>query len=461
MGRNKLSYLTVPENAFAFIAVIYGILFLVITPPFQVADEYNHFYRAFQISEAHIIAERQQNQVGGLLPKSLVITANKVSQNLIFHPENKQNTKNIFSVLSLPLDSYNRVFLHFPNTSLYSPIPYLPQAFGIALGKIMDFSPLLMMYLGRIFNLLVWVWLGFISIKTTPVYKWLIFLLLLTPMSLFQASSLSADPVTNGISLLLVTICLRCAFEKSKRVPKVAFYIIVLLGMLLAISKQAYIPLIFLYLLIPIKKIRNKKSYFINFIALVLSTIFANAIWSFFIKGLIIPLRPDVSNVSAGAQLMFLLGNPLNLFVVIQNSLSIHGIEYINQFIGVLGWLDTPLPPMYIWFHLIILLLVSLLNNQEKVTISLKQKLIIFMSLSLSFIIIMALVYLSWTPVGKNVIEGVQGRYFIPIAPLFFFLFYNQKLHLDTAKLGLILPFYALFSETLAVSVLLNRYYYL
>jgi uncharacterized membrane protein len=26
--------------------------------------------------------------------------------------------------------------------------------------------------------------------------------------------------------------------------------------------------------------------------------------------------------------------------------------------------------------------------------------------------------YISWTAVGANVIEGVQGRYFIPIAPL-------------------------------------------
>ena len=29
--------------------------------------------------------------------------------------------------------------------------------------------------------------------------------------------------------------------------------------------------------------------------------------------------------------------------------------------------------------------------------------------------------YLKWTPVGADYVKGVQGRYFVPLAPMIFF----------------------------------------
>lgn len=103
-------FLAVPEKVFIVFGVIFGIAFSFITPPFQVPDEYNHFYRAFQISELKVIAERRQNLVGGFLPESLATTSEKVSQGIPFHPEIKQKPEKIVSLLSLPLASSKRVF---------------------------------------------------------------------------------------------------------------------------------------------------------------------------------------------------------------------------------------------------------------------------------------------------------------------------------------------------------------
>lgn len=202
----KFSFFIQPEKAFVTIGLIFGILFLLITPPFQVADETAHFFRSYQVSEGQIVAEKQKNQVGGPLPQSLVDTWQKVSSGIPNNPEIKQKPADIFSLLNLPLKSDNKIFGHFPNTSLYSPIPYLPQAAGMMLGKAFGLSPIILLYLGRIFNLLVWLLLGYISIKITPIFQWVFFLLALTPMSLFQAASLSADAVTNSLSILLITI---------------------------------------------------------------------------------------------------------------------------------------------------------------------------------------------------------------------------------------------------------------
>ena len=58
-----------PANAFLVIAAVVGLAFCVITPPFQVPDEVVHFYRAYQISEGHLIARPVKGGYGNLVPQ--------------------------------------------------------------------------------------------------------------------------------------------------------------------------------------------------------------------------------------------------------------------------------------------------------------------------------------------------------------------------------------------------------
>ncbi|MCE7699828.1 MAG: hypothetical protein K8E24_013765, partial [Methanobacterium paludis] len=41
---------------------------------------------------------------------------------------------------------------------------------------------------------------------------------------------------------------------------------------------------------------------------------------------------------------------------------------------------------------------------------------------------------IAWTPIGQSMVGGVQGRYFVPIAPLIFLLFYNKKIDYNVKK---------------------------
>src|SRR4030095_2970885 len=188
-----------PEKTFFFLSLIFGFLFLTLTPPFQVPDENVHFFRAYQFSEGNLF--------GGILPKSLTITTSKFEY-LPFHPERKVKPEVIFSLLRLPLESHVKSD-YFRNN--LSPIAYLPQVIGIELGRIFDLSPLLLMYFGRTVNLFVWIFLIFTAIKTTPIFKWLFCLLALSPMALFQAASLSKDSFTIGASFLVIALSLQYA----------------------------------------------------------------------------------------------------------------------------------------------------------------------------------------------------------------------------------------------------------
>lgn len=502
------SIFTAPQKAFVTIGLIFGILFLLITPPFQAADEYNHYYRSFQISEGQIIAQKHQNQVGGFLPKNLVTTTEKVSVGIPFNPEGKQKPENIFSLLNLPLESNNRVFVAFPNTAVYSPIPYLPQIIGITLGKLIGLSPILLMYVGRVCNLLGWLVLGYFAIKVTPICKWTFFLLALTPMSLFQAASLSADAVTNGVSFLLIATFLQVALEPrasdwnqeveeinspSQKYPKKIF-IIFLLSVLLALSKQAYFPLVGLFLLIPVEKIGSRKKYIGIFALLCLASVLAILSWSLISKGTYTTLVPDVA---PGKQIQFILTHPFDLIGVILRTFLNDGIEYISQFIGKLGWLDTKLPPLFILSYLVMLVFSvntgvvqsrnvkvahrrkdaqaasrrvdtkviredhSSLSGQtyKDILISARQKRILLLILILNVILIATILYISWTPVGKERVLGLQGRYFIPIAPILFLLLYNDKFKLKIRNSNMITVLYSVFSVTLTAVVVWKRYY--
>ncbi len=227
----------VPEKTYFILAMIFGLSMVFITPPFQVPDEFNHFFRAYQVSEGTLVSQKQDARLGGSLPKSLPTTATPYRA-LPFHAENKQSIDDIFNSFNIPLNKSDRVFVDFPNTALYSPVPYLPQALGVSSGKIFQASPLILLYLGRLSNLFVWIILIFIAIRITPIYKWLFMLLALTPMSLFLAASLSADCFTNAIAFLAIAMFLYYAFANEKMINTGCFLKILAITLLIYLYQK-------------------------------------------------------------------------------------------------------------------------------------------------------------------------------------------------------------------------------
>jgi uncharacterized membrane protein len=505
----KTKFFTSPTTAFLTLGLSFGLIFLSLTPPFQVPDEPAHFYRAYQVSEGQIISQKRLGEcvgytnkfhsdicVGGLLPTSLLTTV-RSNKTIRFNPQNKQNPQDIFDLLHLPLEPQNRTFLKFPGSALYSPVPYLPQALAIALGRLTQASPLALMYAGRLFNLMAWLCLEYLAIRTAPICKWLLFLICLTPMSLFQAASLSADAVTNGLAHLLIAVFLKCALEEDVETRAGGFCLyscgfnrplILTLSLLLALSKQLYLPFLGMFLWVPVRKFGNLKTYLLTFSALLLICLTAVLSWSYIVKDLY-AFNPT------GSQISFILSHPLNFASILLNTLSVRGYDYLQEFIGKLGWLDTPLPPFHIWSYIAMLVIVALADSNSNValtdgakaqlqtgakaqlqtgakaqlqTLGLKpnykqltgiQKAVAFSIFAFNSLLMFILMYLSWNPVGAPVIEGIQGRYFIPLAPLLFLLIYNQNFHLPIKNPQLVAVCYSLFSTTLTVAVLLKRYY--
>jgi len=449
-----------PEKAFLSIGLWFGILFLLIIPPFQVPDEPNHFLHSYQIAEGRFVAEKRDNGTGGLIPKSLIDSVTPWND-IPFHPEKKAEEQRFIQTFSISLQEKERVFWNFANTALYSPVPYLPQALGISLGKAFNLSPVILMYLGRLVNLLTSVCLTFLALKITPIFKWVFFLLALTPMATFQRASLSADSFINSISILLIATILKYAYDKHKnKIGTIDILVLLILTALLSLSKQAYFLIPFLYFLIPPQKIGSPKKYLGLSFLLVLTSAIAWISWSWIIKGIYVPLRPN-DPVSVNEQAHFILSNPFKYAFIIFKDFNLNAGEYLKQFIGVLGWLDTNLPSTLWLSYIAIVGFVALIDSRQDVIIDLKDKIKLSTVFLFSTVLIYTLVYLSWTPVGQEIVEGIQGRYFIPLANIIFLIAYNRKLHLDISsnRLNLLIVLYSLFALTVSLVVVINRYY--
>lgn len=414
-----------PATVFLTFGLVAGLSFIVIVPPFQVPDEFHHFWRAYQISEGKFIADRTNGRVGGYLPAGLRDVGYPFS-NLRWNPYSKTSWKIIKDAFSVPLQPDNRIFYDFPQEALYSPVCYLPQSSGIYLLNKLDCSPLAMMYGGRLSALFFWLTIAYCSILIIPVHKWGFAFLSLLPLSVFQNMSLSADVVTNSIAFCLVALSLRMATGDVTKKHLAGFFII---SVLLCLVKTAYIPLILLFFVIPAKKVGSRYRYMIIIYSLVAVCGIAAGAWGYVVKDMFVSFNdyhpafrdnvPVMRNTGPQEQLAFILQNPLfflNLFFErVISVFSYHGA--LGAYIGLLGWGEISLPH---WLKILLLTGALFLGFSERffTTFSLWQKAIIAVSVFSVISLVLLSEYLIWTPVGENAIYGITGRYFIPVFPL-------------------------------------------
>ena len=453
------------EGVFLTLSLIIGLMFLIVLPPLQAPDENAHFFRAYQLTNGKIIADvlteiKTDYRAGGALPSSVTKTATIWSNRIAAHPTEKVKKEQFLETWAMPLEAEKTTRAVF-NSAPYSPIPYIPQIIGIAFGKLFNLPPLWLIYLGRFANLVIATLITFVSIKVLPIYKWVFFLLALTPMALSQRASLSADAVLNGVSFLLIATIINCTFNSKKvKVSAKDVALISLGSILVSLSKIVYLPFVLLFLLIPKHKFNTRRSYWLSFLFLILSNVSICFLWNLSVKHLGLPVF-SIAGASIKGQVEYLYSHPLMIFSIAWNTLQ--NIRFIlDSFIGILGFLDTPIPTITMLSYQVILVLVALVSNQADIVVSRSNKLTVFFVLGATVTLIYLIMYLLWTAVGGTEVLGVQGRYFIPTSPLFFLLLYNQRFSFDISEKSFqrLIIYYSVFALLSSLIAMIARYYY-
>ncbi len=457
-----------PHRFFLIFAVFFGLIFSIITPPFQVPDEINHFYRAYQISEGNFTALKIDNRVGGYIPESLDLFSFQYKK-MSLNKYSKVNFKEIKKTSEISLNAFDKVFTDFPNTALYTPVSYIPQSIAIFILRLLNCKPLYMLYLVRIITLLFWITLVYFAIKIIPFQKWLFVILALLPMSLSVNSSISADIITNALSFLFIAYVIRCAFN-NKKFSKKDLIIISLIIISLGLAKVIYVLLLFIFLIIPKRNFLSLKHYIFSFIIiLVLGFGFAfggkktiDKLYTPYNEYNIEYRENTILNSKANMdeQISFIISNKKQTVKIFATSFFSEFKPMIKSYIGRLGWGDTQLPNFIVLLSYIIIFLIAISSNNKEITFKYRQRLIFFSTSIILLLFIMLSQYLTWVPVGSNRVYPLQGRYFIPVLPLIFVLFFNNKTKINNAYRKYIILLFTLFIGFYSIVYLYNRFYY-
>jgi uncharacterized membrane protein len=456
-----------PQSVFLIVAILWGITNIILTPPFQVPDEPAHFYKSLHIAGGNLFPENSDNQVGGYFPKG----TNRIVALFYRGPQDSDyhiHLHDLAEASKIRPDTSAVTFIQFPNTARILPVPYFPQAFGIMIGKLFFNSPLVWFYAGRLFNLLTWIGFIFFAIKIIPVHKWTMVLLALLPMHINLAASQSADAFTNAISFLGIAIFLRLIFSKDYMSWKSVFWMLLVL-LLVSLSKNVYITIALLFFLIPKTKFRAIGFYRIALLLLAFIAILGFLAGSFYTSKVYHLVDPGVSffphfadsvpPVDHLKQLRFILTNPMEYLFILTDSIRNQWRDLIYSGIGVLGWLNVPLPFWYYSFMAVTVLCMAFFESSENIAVNMKRKLLILSMVISTIILIYTISYLTWTPVGQNTIDGLQGRYFIPILPLVFLLFYNCWLKIPHQARVIVTLFALLISFVVSNVALVEKYW--
>jgi len=459
------------ESYYTKILLFFGLIYVFIVPPFQMADEDSHFKKAYLVSNIELFPKIVDGQYGNFLPTSLLEYENN-HRYMIGDMSKKYSYSKFYFSFALPQDYSEKQFVTY-STSKTHPLLYIPQATAIIAVKILFFfnenyiTPGIILYAGRIGNLLFFACCFYWTVKLIPFYKRAAVLIGLMPMTLGLVSSLSYDAMVIGVSLLLVAYILNLAYTATsirlKDIVVLCVFSIVLIEL-----KMVYFPLLGLFFLIPKAKFESTKAYFKSFLIIISSGVLGHIVWSL-VSSFGLSAAVDSSNYMV-EQAKFILSHPFLYAGIVFRSIVENFQFYVISFVGNLGWLDTNFPYIFIVFYLLLLVVISVFDS-DAIEMRAANKVLIFLIFVGVVILIETSLYLIWTAipgiggVGHPVILGVQGRYFIPCSLLFLLLLSNKSL--SGSKWGSntsaflnksMAPFIA-FSCTLMLLMLLLRYW--
>jgi uncharacterized membrane protein len=441
-----------PAQIFLFIALFFGTCFVAIIPPFQSPDEYNHFFRAWQISEGNLLPDKTADaRLGGQLPKSL----DSLKNTFLFLKNDyaaKTSQNKIFSAFAISLNSDQRIFIDFPNTGIYAPTAYLPQALGISIGRFCGFSPLLIFYLARWMNLLVWIGIVYFAIQIMPFHAWTLVFCALLPATLVIAASLNADVITNALCFWIIA-----QFVSNSK--KGGLFIGALL--ITSINKIVFAPFLLLQKLFQHKK----QSYQHYFIVLSTFTLISVLVWSSISKNLFIsyndyhPAFKNFQTLNEGVnpekQLDFILHNPLRFSKIVAQSFITAIPSTSAHLVGKFGWEKNYLPSLsllFLWLGLLALIFT------EKNSLENKERFWLALCILSCLVLFSVTMYALWCPVGSPVLLNLQGRYFLPLLPLLLILLskyhFKKMAWIRYLNIGI-----WIISNLLMISAIINRYY--
>jgi Predicted membrane protein (DUF2142) len=423
---------------FILCALPVGLLTALVTPPGQSPDEPKHLARAAGLLHGAVLGERKIGvDFDQPSSKPALLTGMKVDAGLYqashgwtseIADRNIVTTQDFLAMRAEPAD-HDKVFISAPNTATYFPVAYLPAALGLALGLAVKAPPFACFLLARLCMLAAFLVLGALALWVTAFGEAALLVVLIMPMTLFLAGTLNQDGV------LIAAVCLACA-AITRNTPAFRFLGVAVFVLFLG-AKPPYILMLGAFLL-PLsgagfwRRVRDVA------IACVPVLIWVALITAF----VVVPFGREVyqpgplytgdrsvwmDHTDEAGNLHILLAQPSRLISLPWYTEQIWGLQILQSMIGTLGLLRISLANSVYWAWTFcgFAALAGLVLSRREVVVSAGTAavnfLVIALLLSVTYWLMMLMFYLNWSYLGLGIIDGMQGRYLLPLLPFLLF----------------------------------------
>ncbi len=459
---------------FLIMALVSGLLIAFITPPMCSPDENAHFLNAYAVSRGDFFPEVVDGTPARYVEERVLGFVWNYNSRFNGNLSEKYTFSELYYNSYLTNENISPV-LYSSNLNMANPVCYIPTAFAMALGrllgKIFSFGlvslPYNLLIFARLGNLLFYAVVTYFALRKTPCFRRVMFLLAMTPISIFLAASTNYDATLISVSFLFIAEVGKLVTEPPEKLitPRdlacVLFCTFFLVG-----HKQIYATFLLMLLAVPKKKYGSVKKM-ITCIGLVLLT----GIIAYIPMLILNHINRDAGSGSSAeyiaAQTEYVKTHLTEMPTIFFNTIKWFKGFYLESFFGKLGQLDTNIPlPFEVVFYCLLLLLTVMDVITVKLWDRQWKRVFPFAAVLVSTLALFGVMYLTWTPlpgiadgVGTQYISGVQGRYmielFIPAVSLFCFGKFaeskyvrklseisNKAVYAWTVVCGMITPFF-------------------
>lgn len=315
---------------------------------------------------------------------------------------------------SLPMDAYDYVYGTVETRSVYSPPLLLPQAMVMRfLGRGERLPALPVYYAIRLIGLFSYALLAWLAVRFIPFGKWILAILAASPVAILQASTISADAISNGIAFLFIGGTIAIANQKEIRWKEWGW--LAILFFILFMGKVNIVPLAILpFLIIPPSRFNMRFGYL-----LLLTT--AAALFAIEVVGWNALAYSQLHALPEGTnprgQVLFILRQPIEFLSILSQTIRGRWFSYLLDWVAIYGFAYWPVPAWTFYLFAAALIAALLINKDSIQTRTRVGLLLVFL---LSYVGTYILLYITGNPVGFRSVEGVQGRYFTTVMPLLF-----------------------------------------
>jgi hypothetical protein len=402
---------------FLALAGCVGAFFAIATPPHDPADEARHHARAWLVSQGRFGVVGRAPDHEAAIPREI----------LRLHPPGHHHSEaqlragrfprstppsapHTLSELRARTDepAAGAEFRFVRLLTPYNAFVYVPYAPGFWVAEGFSLSATSGLWLARLLGLAAWIAaIGFALVRA-PNHRWLLAACALLPLSVFQAASISADPLTQAAAFVFFAEWLRLTGREPSADASSRFGGLMAASLALGLVKPGYAPLALACLGLPGPMRRRLALALASFTLIAVPTLGWAAI------AIAADEPPLVPGADAFAQLRFILANPLTFLGALANTIGADAARWSLDLIGTLGHLDVEIPAGASALGLAAVVASATLDPGR---LPVAARLAAVGAAIASVFALLFLAYVGWASVGADYIPAFQARYLLPLLP--------------------------------------------